>query len=173
MINKLDIQTIDFENKRNELMQKNSNISTENTEIIIKEVNDWGSAMVEQLEKAADEFLARITPDFKIDIDLTKKAADVNKSFKEEYKNDQEGQSIEKLNDFEKTVSELSLQIKRVIMANQCFIIIEKKKFLGYEFLKNSLIDIDINKLEFAKEIFPIFRLNDRFYDKKGIELFK
>ena len=90
---------------------------------------------------------------------------------KEEYNNDQEGQSIVKLNDFEKTVSELSLQIKRVIMANQCFIIIEKKKFLGYEFLKNSLIDI--NKLEFAKEIFPIFRMNDRFYDKKGIELFK
>ena len=58
-------------------------------------------------------------------------------------------------------------------MANQCFIIIEKKNFLGYEFLKNSLTDIDINKFEFAKEIFPIFRMNDRFYDKKGIELFK
>ena len=49
-------------------MKKNSNISKENTEIIIKKVNDWGSAMVEQLEKAADEFLARITADFKIDI---------------------------------------------------------------------------------------------------------
>ena len=171
MINKLDIQTIDFENKRNELMQKNSNISTENTEIIIKEVNDWGSAMVEQLEKAADEFLARITPDFKIDIDLTNKAEDVIKSFKEEYNNDQEGQSIVKLNDFEKRVGELLLQIKRVIMANKCFIFLEF--YRHYKYQKDNVFDIQINGFKFAKEIFPIIRFNDGFFDKKGLELFK
>ena len=97
-INKLDLNTIKFEDNNED----------------IHRVQNWRDAKIIELQTAQTEFLARITKDFEINTNLKHQVYDILDRFNEHVDEDQ----------FEDEVYECLLELQRQVFGNQCFILL-------------------------------------------------
>ena len=170
LINQLDIQTISFEIegkniKRFRSINGYSNYDTVNLSDYIDKINDWRQIIVDELKKVELEFLDRITPDFKLDIELTAQVENVIKIINVEFNNETYNVSTKKYNELFKKVNNYSFQMQEEIMGNQCFMVLSEyiTKEIEWSKMKSLL----------WRNILPLIRINGAFIKKEHQQYFE
>ena len=146
IINQLDIQTTKYQNEE----------ATDSKEIY-NCVENWRQLIIEELKKAENEFLNRITPEFKLNDDLKLKAENILQKFIGELDCD-----VLLLENYD-SLYETSLDIKRHIMNNQCFVILNEE-------MVKSVDTANIKSNYLWENILPMIRINGVFTNEQIIK---
>ena len=146
IINQLDIQTTKYQNEE----------ATDSKEIY-NCVENWRQLIIEELKKAENEFLNRITPEFKLNDDLKLKAENILQKFIGELDCD-----VLLLENYD-SLYETSFDIKRHIMNNQCFVILNEE-------IVKSVDTANIKSNYLWENILPMIRINGVFTNEQIIK---
>lgn len=158
-INQLDIRTLKIEQKNRD----------ENCEQNI-EMKDWRQSMINQLDKIKTELLCSI--DGGLDFDMKQEVEAFIKMVTKKMDHKRDCISLEDFNELKQQVEGYSVQLKSLIMSNQCFIILSKK----IAEIGNYHIDSKSSNLENQNkwmEIMPIIHIKGFFIDEKEEIQFK
>lgn len=93
-------------------------------------------------------------------------AENVIKAFTEKIANKHQVISLEEYDQLEQRLYECSFQIKRDILGNRCYIILNKDKTVGLSLG----LPFHLESYDAWREILPIIRINDGFIDRKGLK---
>lgn len=160
LINQLDIQTIKFK------IKKETGDSKDNSSKINEDVENWRQLIKKELEQEELELLNKLTSEFKIDAELTQQAENIIKQITEEFSSENHVVSVDRLNKLEEKVYGYSIQIKRNIMSNRCFVVLSKAKAGELKYL-------NIDSIDLWQNILPIVSIDEGFIDTKGQNFLK
>ena len=157
LINQLYVNSTRFEL---ETLKEHSKLRIESRVKKISEILNWKQKIFNELKKTEEGLLSRITPEFKLDDDLTIKIQNIIEIFEDE----QNLFSIEECNDFEDKVYKYSLQMKEQLLGNQCFIVLSEATI-------QNIKQIKMKQSYLWRNILPVIQIREGFIGQRGIQI--
>ncbi len=171
LINEFDIRTTKYEIEQETKKSENEEVNNDqenNLTQTIDVVRVWRELMIGQLKNAEQESLQRITHVFLLDFKLKEEQfKEIMKAF-EEKKSERihEDKSLTKCNKLEQILYEHSNLVKKIILGEKCFFI------LNTQWISN-ISKLNFGPVNFWSNIFPIIQVNGKYIDKKGQHIWK
>lgn len=156
LVNQLDIGTTKFQIAVNEKKEKK----------LLEAADIWRQQIIEEFEKEKKNLMNKLESEYKLDFEMKQQVQNIIKLISEEISSEQKNLSFKEIDDLDKKIYEYSLEMKRKIMDNRCYMVISIAT--AYNINNRNIESIDL-----WRNIMPIIRINEGFIDKKGQGLIK